>query len=290
VLVLAAGDRHRHRAPHLGVSDRVLGRDRLLEPADIERAERAAERDRVGDAVRVVRIDQQPHAAALNRVGDRTHDRDVRVDPEADLDLKRREALRHALPRFGDEPRGRVALRQPIEAGRVGAHFTAERAAQQAMHRNAVCLAGKVPDRDVDRADRRDDRSLAAVIARRVVHPVPQDLGRERVLADQQRRERVLDDRGRDLRRLEALRERLAPADRAVVGFDLDDRRAAPRDDALRKRERTLERRDERMRSDAADLHPGKYLERRAAGRIVGPAHRAARIVTPGGRGDPCHR
>ena len=72
----------------------------------------------------------------------------------------------------------------PVEAGGVRLHARAERAAEQLVDGHVVKLAGDVPQRDVDGADRRDHRALAAVVARHVVHPVPQHFGVERIGAD----------------------------------------------------------------------------------------------------------
>ena len=255
VLVLATGDRHRDAAAHFAITLDVLRCDRLLVPAQVVVGERVAETDRVADAVRVVRVDHQRDALAFDRAADGGHHGDVVLQSVTELHLHRTETGLVVRERLVGET-GRLALpRDPVEARRVSLHARAERAAQQAMHRHAVGLAGDVPEGDVDRADRGGHGALATVVAGHVIHAVPQHLDVERVRTDQQRTQRRIDHGGRDLRRLEPLGERLAPACDAFVGDDLDDRRGPAAHPALREREGRVERRAQRMDADVDDLH-----------------------------------
>jgi hypothetical protein len=100
-----------------------------------------------------------------------------------------------------------------------------------------VELAGDVPQGGVHRVDAGNDRAFAAVVARAVVHVVPQHFDVEWVVVDDQRLQRMFDQRSRNLRRLQALREGLAPADEAVVGEQLDQGGAALSHPALQESE-----------------------------------------------------
>ena len=145
-----------------------------------------------------------------------------------------------------------------VEAGRIGLHARAEGAAEQLVDRRLIELAGDVPQRDVDRADRGHDRAFAAVVARHVIHAVPQHFGVERIGAGDERPQRLVDDSGGDLGRLQPLRERLAPAGDAFVGYHLDQRGGALAHPALRERERLGERALEDVDGDVGDFHAGR--------------------------------
>ena len=86
----------------------------------------------------------------------------------------------------------------------------------------------KVPEGDVDGRHRvglvTDEVSA---LSHRLRHPMPERAHRARVFADDERGEQALDDRRGDLGRYR--RERLAPADVAVVGLDLHDEGLVPR-------------------------------------------------------------
>ena len=140
------------------------------------------------------------------------------------------------------KPFGGVArqFRLGLVAGRpAAAGIAADRAAHRAerlVERNAERLRLHVPDRDVDAGNRfHDDAAAPAFIglchaalerrraARAVIHLLVDALGEHRVLADDFRRELVLDD-GRDDRRRA---ERRADAGEPVVGLDANERRVA---------------------------------------------------------------
>ena len=116
-----------------------------------------------------------------------------------------------------------AALDVPVDvvAGDVAGDPVADLAADERIHRLVEQLADEVPERQVDGADGVGRESLGAVGASGAEHQVPALLDGEAVLALQQRREVVADDR----------RDRIAvvgPAETegAVLGGDLDPDRS----------------------------------------------------------------
>ena len=147
---------------------------------------------------------------------------------------------------------GRVAEDVVVDA-RLVAHL----AAQQLVDRHAEVLAGDVPERDVDRAERAHDPGAAKVA--RAVHVLPVVLDPQRVFAHQVVRP-LLDD---GLGRLEIPPGAgfAEPAD-AGVGVHLDEHVPIDQD-----------------RFDSRDLHAaplprGARTGRRLPGRVVRAAHR----------------
>ena len=127
--------------------------------------------------------------------------------------------------RFFTEARGFALSGDAIKTGRVGGNAIAKKSAEQLGDRHAVMFAGDVPQGNIHGADGRDHGAFAAVVAGLVIHLVPQHFRRERVGADQQRLQRKFNGGGRNLRRFQALVERFAPADDAIVRGDFDDGR-----------------------------------------------------------------
>src|SRR3954465_1642842 len=105
-------------------------------------------------------------------LADGAHHRQVVVDAEAELHLVRIESLAGVSLSFLREARGCALAMDAIEAGRVRLHARAEHAAEQTRDRLAACLAGDVPEGDVERADRADDRAFLSVVACVVIHAV----------------------------------------------------------------------------------------------------------------------
>nr|AIF26358.1 putative mandelate racemase [uncultured bacterium fosmid pJB190D12_contig II] len=269
VLVLAARDRHRQLLPQLDVALQILRRDGFLVPPQVESGERPAEPQRLRTAVRVVGVDHQPDRLALDRLADGLHAGDVVLDAVAELHLHQREAGVEVGERLVGEARRLARSRDAVETGGVGLNATAKGATQQLVDRLPVALAHDVPERDVDRADRGDHRSLAAVVARHVVHAVPQHLGVERIAPHDERAQRVLDHRGCDLRGLEPLRERLTPPDQPVVGDDFEQRGGALPDPPLRERKRFRQRALQYVNLQVGDLH--RAGSRAVSGPRTGP-------------------
>jgi hypothetical protein len=117
-----------------------------------------------------------------------------------------------ALP-FLVEAAGGIGL-DPIAAG-----------AEKLVHRQPGDLAGDVPQRDVDAADRIYDDAAPPELPRLRKHLLPVRLDQQRILPDQERRHNLVDDGGRDA----AAEPGFADADDAAVGLDLHQQPAAPR-------------------------------------------------------------
>ena len=132
--------------------------------------------------------------------------------------------------------------------------------ASSGVHRHAERLSRDIPQRDVDARERAHHRALLPVVARVVVHAVPEHLDVARVGTEQDGLQRMLDCRGRDLRRLQTHADRLAPAGQAAVGDDLDQGCAARLHPALRKCKWRLQRRRQAIGLDVGDLHPLAHL------------------------------
>ena len=122
----------------------------------------------------------------------------------------------------GVDERGRLAgVRLGLVDEQVAddRHLPTAEAAEQLGHRDAEGLALEVEERDLDPGDRvgRD----AAPVARELLHPMDEPLRAERILADEELRQLLLDDRPDRRQRRPG---RLAEADDALVGMDLDER------------------------------------------------------------------
>ncbi len=83
-----------------------------------------------------------------------------------------------------------------VEVRRVGGNLVFGGAAEQFVHRLAGVLPGDVPQRLVDRADGHDRDALPAERERGAVHLFPEQFALHRVLANDDFRERLLDDGG----------------------------------------------------------------------------------------------
>jgi hypothetical protein len=131
-------------------------------------------------------------------------------------------ARRHVATRFFDAGRRRIGGRRDIvEAGRVGHDAVADAPAEELTDRPAGRLAHQVPERHFEPAQRLDGQPAdPAGPVEGGLGLLPDPLDVERVLADGQRRQHVLDEQ------LAHARERpgagLAPPDQPVVGADLD--------------------------------------------------------------------
>ena len=197
---------------------------RLLEPPIAELFEHAPDAYRAADRVAVIGVegereiipDQTSHRA---RLGNIAGDVDVglgAVVVEADLD-RRRLVLQ---PRF-DDAQHLVDAALAIAADRgVERQAGAPGAAEQLVDRLIEQLALQVPQRNVERRQRAGQRPFGSELDEGVQQCVEQHRMIERVLADQRRRQIVLDDPERGEPALH--RRRLADAERAVVAMNSD--------------------------------------------------------------------
>ena len=208
---------------HLAVAAEVLGRHRLLEPADVEVLDRAAEADRRRRVVGVVGIDHQRRHPGRSPRAPRASRRRPRSTPKPILSF--------------------IAAKPAADiAGRLLAQIVARIAAlargRGRWRRRAPRCAAAPPISDVHRLRRSalplmSQSAMSMPLSAWIASPSGRDRAggrrasarcrsvRERVLADQQRRV-GLDDAAVRPRRAVAL----APAGQPLVGDDLDD--AAP--------------------------------------------------------------
>ena len=92
-----------------------------------------------------------------------------------------------------------------------------DRTAQQVENRNSERFALQIPQRDIERGNRKTgDAAVVAVPPRMVFQAPPQCIGVHRILTDEQRRHPV-DDGFRCQRCLSKLCDGLAPADLSVI-------------------------------------------------------------------------
>ena len=258
---LIAGDRRMQRVRHPCAALDIVRLDRLLDPVEVVRLHRAAHLDRERRTPGAVDIDHQlrlrPERPShrrdprqilaridLAKIGLAEHLAQMRLGRgiAADLHLHALEAAGTiALGLAGDavhplaflvEAAAGIGL-DPVAAG-----------AEQPIDRHLGDFAGNVPQRDVDPADRLHHDAAPAVLPGTREHLLPQPLDQQRVLADQQRLQGFFDDSCGGA----AAEACLADADRAVIGFNLDEQRAALRP-VRRRRSRKADRSGRTARS-----------------------------------------
>ena len=214
VLVLAArpGDGGAG-ALDLDVPFHVVGVQHLFPPVDVELPAALGQTDRVRHAERHVAID---------------HQREVRTHPLAvggeERPIVAKPALAVVRPvRQGNLPTEKTHRLRRIRcrSRAVEVDRLARRPADQLADRLLACLADRVPQREVDDADRRDRQALAPVEHRGAVHLVPHPVGVAHVLPDDEASEVVLDQPAGGL-----AAEAGGNADGTVGELDLDDDRA----------------------------------------------------------------
>src|SRR5438309_2919037 len=189
----------------------VVGRDRLLDPIELLRLHRTAHLDREIGAPRAVDVDHQlcVWAQRLARGGDpRQIFRGIDLAefglPDeltqmragrriaADLHLHALEAAGAVALHFAGEIGGRFAFLIKAAAG-IGLDAVAA-GAEEAVYRQFGDLAGDVPQRDVDAADRVHENAAATELPGACEHLLPEMLDQQRILADEQRLEASFDD------------------------------------------------------------------------------------------------
>ena len=151
-----------------------------------------------------------------------------------------------------------VGCADPQQAG-IGRNLFAPRFAGQSMHRHALRLARQIPQRDVERGDRKHGDAVAAEqvqIALDLLHGCRDPGGIGDFEAARLRRDHLLD-RGASGPRTD-VSEGIAPAGEAGVGQDLDQHHVERRDrgGALpeARRSRIVGNAD-MVRPDVGDLH-----------------------------------
>ena len=130
------------------------------------------------------------------------------------MELDRREAA--SREDGGDAPD--LRRRRVPEHARVRAHARLGAAAEQLPDWRADDLAGEIPERQIDPGDREHAEAAPPPDHERALQAVEQAFDPRRVLADQHRRECLVDDVAHRERR--PIRERLAPAREPAIRVD----------------------------------------------------------------------
>ncbi len=219
---------------------------RLFQPEQAIGRERPRHRDGLEGRPRAVGVEHQLHVGA-HRLPGRAHRGHVGL-----VELQHPEALRHEVPAG---PRHRVRCLVAQET-RVGGQARAQGPAQQLVDRRAAHLAEQVPQRDLDAADREHPEPTPPVDHGPAMHQVDHRLDAQRVLADDQRRQALLDDAHHRERR--AVGEGLAEPGDALVGVHPHEDLLAGAAGPGRRRVHRPERDGERHGLDGGDLHGGQ--------------------------------
>ena len=213
---LADRDRGGERARQVTVALHIFGSQRRLEEPGLPVVELPAECPRLAEPVRPVRVERDVEVgvdAADSVVGG-----EVGADVDAEVQL---DAAYTALDELGRLLRALDVI-DAADPRDVGRQHLVEAAAGELGHREAGGVTPEVPQCDVD-----GGHGVGLVtgevtaLAHRLGHAVPERAHRARVLADDERGEQVVDDRGRhdggDRRQC------LAPAHQTFVGLDLHE-------------------------------------------------------------------
>ena len=159
----------------------VVGRDRLLEPGEVEGLELAAEPDRMIDSEAPTRVAHQRYPGA-DRLAHRGDAFDVLFHMLlADAHLHACKPQGHVTGRLG---RQLVRCRRQPQAGAAIDRDAVAGGAQQMCHRLAQRLALGIPQRGVDGGQAEDRHALVAEEVEFAPQPVPHALGIADVLAD----------------------------------------------------------------------------------------------------------
>ncbi len=227
VFVLPRGHRHVQGGADLGVALVIVLGEGLLVVDDVQLVlELATHADGGAHGVAVVAVEVEvdlvayfaPHRAQQLQVLGGVHVHGARAPVHAHLEGG--EALAHALHRLADPVRHRVL--PALADARVETDAILPPAAQELPDGQPRHFTGDVPERDVDA---RDGFRLGAhdpELVGGVEHLVPESPGVQRVLAEDDRDERVLEHRGDDLPVHGAA---LAEAGDSLVRADEDEHR-----------------------------------------------------------------
>lgn len=265
VFVFASGNWRAELATQFAVAVHVLGYYRLFVPTNRQGVQAAAELQGIAEAVGVVAVDHELCLIVAKGLTYGLHELDIVSDTEAEFDLHGSEACFAMLQGFIDKARTLSLTLKAVEAGGIGLNGLSVRASQQLMNGALVVVASDIPEGNIDRADGGDQCALASVVARVVIHAVPERTAQQRVFALDQWLQCVADGSGGDLGRLEPLAKRFPPALESGVCTNSDQRRRTLPDPALRKREgfvkRCLEDEDVDFGDDHAPILVSHALE-----------------------------
>ena len=170
--VLAGRDRHAAVAQDAGMTGRVVGDRRLLEPGEVERLQRAGGPDRLVDAPLHVGIRHQREVGA-EVLAHRAHALDVLGELLApDLHLDGAKALAEVAVGLAQK---RVEGQIEVDAAGVARDAGVE-AAEEVPQRQPGAAALQVPERHVEGREREHRRSAAAAVVERPPGLEPQAL------------------------------------------------------------------------------------------------------------------
>ncbi len=246
---LAEPDQHPAPTPEVGDERGEALREGVLDVGEVERLEESQPAQRVLEArERAERVDDERALGAEHlarsleaaRVGGRV----VGADRELHSLAPERDESDELLLELGQIER----RLPPVAADRAQRHFIAP-PPEEVGERHVEALAEQVPEREVDGA--RGDREEAALRVRpvRVPEPLAHELGPARVGADQQGRERLLD----DAPDRETAAEGVGAPFEAAVSPDPDDVVRPPRDRGGAHDQRPREGNRARKARDLAD-------------------------------------
>ena len=165
----------------------------------------------------MIGVEHQPDLRT-HRLAHGADEGDVLRNAEADLEFDRAKPFFDVALDLRDDVVERIAGVAPVGACGVGRNAGPQRATHELVNGCLEVLALDVPQRDVDTADRADRQPLLPLVAELIIECLPDPIGGQRVLADQERPER-LDDGGVQSSRTEAL----SPPRRAILADNLDD-------------------------------------------------------------------
>src|SRR5579872_507867 len=229
----------------------ILRWHRLLEPADIQFLDPSPQRNSRHRIIGMIGIDHKPDAVA-DGGADSARGPDIACNAKADFELYSAETLRAVLRRFIGKVVRRITILPAIEPGRICDDLVAHRTTHQPMRRLVEIFALEIPQRDVDAAKTLQDRSLLSVVAEPRIDIMPDELGAQGILSDQQRSQ-LADHTRVDTRRTVAF----TPASQPLVCLDLHNKRMALRVPRPRISEGLRQRCFQHVRADIGDYHDG---------------------------------
>ena len=142
------------------IACRVLRRDRVFQPAQVQRRQPLREPQRAARVATPVRVDRQPRVP-VEHVVHGAHQVQRRLGPRrAGMDAQLQRPHAQALQFLGTPRVGGRRVRHAVVAGRVQRDPLPHPAAEELPDRRARGLAGQVPERHLHPADRAHHRAL----------------------------------------------------------------------------------------------------------------------------------